>query len=469
VGLALCYTGLATPEKAYRRSHQLLARESSSGRYEPLEIDGQSGRILYHPPAEGHVERLDPELGQMVCGVREGMLEAVPMLFGLVPARVRETECAYHGAHHCVFEVSWTRTPRSGLLLGALAGIGIGAGLGFSVSLAGLPLWSSVLVGLGVAALTAVAGRSVDLARQLEAVAGARRGQLALLDQLDTSLAEKLDEFAQLGAVGAGRPAVPQPSDIDVMQGLVPVRRSHDLAGAEAEDGPGAVAEGALAEAAGSAASGIRDAVTALRGQLAALHASLRAGAAEDGDPFEALLRDCAGHGRRIEELAVELGSRVRAGAQVREPCDLVAIVERTIASLRVELPSALTLDVELEAKVPSVIGDPFQLEYMLDQLLRNAADAVESDGIICVKLRRTLAGVELSVEDDGEGIEPDTVDRVFDPFSDATQAGQDGGFGLPVCYRIVEEHGGELQVLSAEGSGTRVSVVLPAVAGDGG
>ena len=112
VGLALCYSGLATPEKAFRRSHHLLARESEVARYEPRSMADERGDIRFHPPAVGNAARLPDVEGQLVCAMREGMLESVPMLFGLVPATVRETACAYKGDPHCTFELRWSRSPR---------------------------------------------------------------------------------------------------------------------------------------------------------------------------------------------------------------------------------------------------------------------------------------------------------------------------------------------------------------------
>jgi len=201
LGLLLCYGGVATPEKAYRRSDQVLARECQGGSYEALEISDERAQIAFHPGPRATLarQRAPQDWEIELCGVREGMLEAVPMLFGLLPAVVRETQCVARGAGDCRFDVGWKRSPRQGLMAGA--GFGVLAGLGFVLSFGSLASpWLLAPAVLGLVALCAVAGRSLDLARQLEAVAGARRGQLALLDQADRSLAEKMDELAKIGA-----------------------------------------------------------------------------------------------------------------------------------------------------------------------------------------------------------------------------------------------------------------------------
>ncbi len=455
VGLALCYGGLATPEKTYRRADQLLAREAEVARYEPREISGERGRMLFHPPPEGHAERLEPELGALLCGVREGMLEAVPLLFGLLPARVRERDCAYRsGAECCVFELSWSRTQRRGLIAGALAGVPMAAGSAIVAMRAGLPGWASALAGLGALLLAAAAGRSLDLARQLEAVAGSRRGQLALLDQLDKSLAEKMDELAKVGSANAPEAASAGPAT-DI-HGLVPV-------GGERRGGQG----GADGTGAADAARSLRESVSELRGGLAELQMAL-GDPAGDASRREERLRECAAHGRRIEALAVELDRRLHGGERLRERRGLAAIIERVVAGLRDELPGGPALALDLASETPAALCDEAQIEYVLEQLVRNAAEAAGQQGSVRVALSATPTGVEVAVEDDGEGIEQQAVDEVFDPFSAPQTLGRDTSFGLPVCYRIVEEHGGELQVQSAEGRGTRVSVLLPLALAEG-
>ena len=76
--------------------------------------------------------------------------------------------------------------------------------------------------------------------------------------------------------------------------------------------------------------------------------------------------------------------------------------------------------------------------------------------------MRNVPQGVELAVEDRGVGIESSAVDEVFDPFFGDKPIGVGDGFGLPVCLRIVERHGGELRIESEDRAGTRVCIFLP-------
>ena len=201
IGFMLYSGGVATIEKAYRRCEPMFPREERDGRFHTLEVKNGRARIAYHPGAARH-PNLDPPLQDKwnanFCGVREGMLEALPLSFGLLPARVKETECVGRGATHCVFEVRFearsTRGAWLGLGIGGATAVGIGALLVPEAS-----LLVRGAIGILIAVLSSVAGFAVDLSRQLQAVAGARRGHLALLEQTDRALSEKMDELATLG------------------------------------------------------------------------------------------------------------------------------------------------------------------------------------------------------------------------------------------------------------------------------
>jgi signal transduction histidine kinase len=78
------------------------------------------------------------------------------------------------------------------------------------------------------------------------------------------------------------------------------------------------------------------------------------------------------------------------------------------------------------------------------------------------VETARDEDGVRLLIEDDGAGIAPDNLDKVFTPFFTTKPAGRGTGLGLAVCHGVVTAHGGRIAITSEVGRGTRVSVVLP-------
>lgn len=459
IGLLLSYTGIATPEKAYRRCDRLLPREQPGDRFEALEIEPGRARIAFHPahPSPGDV---------LFCSMRAGMLEAMTPLYGLLPARVRETECAHRGAPACRFELSWRRTPRTGLLLGAGTGAVLGTALGAGLVLwAGLSLPLAALVALLVSLTGASAGRSVDLARQLDALAQGGLGQLALLDQADGVLAEKMDLLAKLD--GAGHPPVAERTlgstplrsrDPDPSPASVASRLHRPVASLQrAIDELGVAFESALAAA--SARTVSRKSKKA-RLKQAGVPASRRSDAKALADVARELLDECRELGRELQAIGVSASTE---GEGVRETADLAEIVRRGLASVERHRPAGVEISVEIACDPAPIQCQPFQLEQVVVQLVTNAVQAVrERGGRVQVELSECPEGFELAVSDDGEGIDPEILEDLFDPFFERTAPG-DTGLGLTICYRIAKGHGGELSVHSEPGGGTRIAVVLPA------
>jgi signal transduction histidine kinase len=114
------------------------------------------------------------------------------------------------------------------------------------------------------------------------------------------------------------------------------------------------------------------------------------------------------------------------------------------------------------------VQADPQQFEQVLINLIQNAAESMESGGIITVRAltgKRRLAGssrpaVILEVSDTGKGIPPEVQKRMFDPFFTTKEAGT--GLGLAIALRIIEKHGGALEFASDLNRGTTFTILLP-------
>jgi len=116
--------------------------------------------------------------------------------------------------------------------------------------------------------------------------------------------------------------------------------------------------------------------------------------------------------------------------------------------------------------------ADAQMLQQLLLNLLTNALDAIEGDGEVRIGANVVEVGhgargrreiVEVSVADNGRGIAPENLSKVFDPFFTSKEVGKGTGLGLPICQSIVEQHGGTIEIKSEGiGKGTLVSVKLP-------
>jgi nitrogen fixation/metabolism regulation signal transduction histidine kinase len=115
----------------------------------------------------------------------------------------------------------------------------------------------------------------------------------------------------------------------------------------------------------------------------------------------------------------------------------------------------------QVEPDLPRAFGRGAELKEVLINLLENARDAVDGDGVITVAARRAEHGVEICVHDNGPGIPAELLSRVFEPHFSTRSTGT--GLGLAIVRRLVESWGGEVAAESGEGRGTTIRIVLRA------
>jgi two-component system NtrC family sensor kinase len=125
----------------------------------------------------------------------------------------------------------------------------------------------------------------------------------------------------------------------------------------------------------------------------------------------------------------------------------------------------AVTLEVALAGDLPRAWIDEGQIRQALLNLVRNAAEAVASDGHVWLRTRRGADPdrVEVEVADDGPGIPADALPRLFDPFFSTKEGGT--GLGLALTQQIVRDHGGDIRVTSRPGQGASFVVSVPVAA----
>ncbi|TGV16903.1 histidine kinase, partial [Mesorhizobium sp. M00.F.Ca.ET.186.01.1.1] len=103
---------------------------------------------------------------------------------------------------------------------------------------------------------------------------------------------------------------------------------------------------------------------------------------------------------------------------------------------------------------------DVEQLKQILLNLMKNSIEAMKEGGILLIESRLDDKAVHIHVKDTGEGIPAEFLVRIFDPFFSLKEDGT--GLGLPISRRMVENHGGDLQVKSKLGQGTEIIITLP-------
>jgi signal transduction histidine kinase len=166
----------------------------------------------------------------------------------------------------------------------------------------------------------------------------------------------------------------------------------------------------------------------------------------------------------RARDLVKQILAFSRKQELRRETFDPAVIAAEALSMLRASMPASIRLE-QAFAAAALLQGDPGQLHQVIVNLVTNAMHAIgAAQGTITVSLETEPDGahVRLSVSDTGCGMDEATRARIFEPFFTTKVVGQGTGLGLAVVHGIVTSHGGRIEVESAPGKGTRVSLLFP-------
>jgi two-component system, NtrC family, sensor kinase len=181
---------------------------------------------------------------------------------------------------------------------------------------------------------------------------------------------------------------------------------------------------------------------------------------AEDLREYLGLIRDEAFRCKTITNGLLDF-SRLRAGQRV--PVDITEVIKGTARLVtHQQRGDNIQIVVEAAAGLPSVSGDVGQLQQAVVALATNAIDAMPEGGTLTLRAIRADARILVQVIDTGIGIEPENMTKIFDPFFTTKDVGRGTGLGLAVCYGILSDHGGRLDVRSTVGTGTTFTITLP-------
>ncbi len=166
---------------------------------------------------------------------------------------------------------------------------------------------------------------------------------------------------------------------------------------------------------------------------------------------------------KRCGELVKNLLSFSRVSPMNLAWCDLHQVLDRCIRLVQHKMDmAAIQVTLDLAPGLPQVYCDPAQIEQVVLATVINAIDAMPQGGNLWLSTStRDASTIELTIRDDGMGIPPEHLPHIFEPFYTTKEAGG-SGLGLAISQNIVERHGGSIDLQSAVGQGTRITVVLP-------
>lgn len=164
---------------------------------------------------------------------------------------------------------------------------------------------------------------------------------------------------------------------------------------------------------------------------------------------------------QRVRRIVQDLKDFSRVGEIERQEVDLHAGLNSTLNIVASSLRQKAEVKKEY-GDIPHIEGVPAQLNQVFMNLLVNAGQAIETDGIITIRTGCDDDWVWVEVEDNGSGIPADNMTRIFEPFFTTKPVGMGTGLGLSLSYGIVAQHGGRIEVHSQIGAGSTFRVLLP-------
>lgn len=159
------------------------------------------------------------------------------------------------------------------------------------------------------------------------------------------------------------------------------------------------------------------------------------------------------------------------------KPVLLRATIESILALLKPTIPASVTLKFYPMDEDHYVMGNQTQLHQVIVNLINNAVDAMEGEGVITLRLSyvtqsdpilkklpkmMSAAYCKIDISDTGHGIDQNILQRIFEPFFTTKEVGKGTGLGLSTVHAIIEEHQGDISVTSQLGHGTTFTILLP-------
>jgi PAS domain S-box-containing protein len=198
----------------------------------------------------------------------------------------------------------------------------------------------------------------------------------------------------------------------------------------------------------------------------------------EPGHPAGVPLEEVIKAGQRARDLADQILTFSRPRSEERLPLSLAPVLKEAFKLLRASLPATIMIESSIDPEAGPILADATQMHQVLLNLCANAAHAMgQGGGVLSVRLERReldlaqaegLPGLEpgahvlLSITDSGQGMAPEVLERIFEPYFTTKGPGEGTGLGLAVVHGIVKSHRGAIRVSSQPGLGSAFQVFFP-------
>jgi len=171
---------------------------------------------------------------------------------------------------------------------------------------------------------------------------------------------------------------------------------------------------------------------------------------------------------RRIARTVRALLNFSSSDARGRQGSDVNEVIVQVIGIIKYSISrdTDIAIETDLEDDLPKAVINEDELQQVIINLVHNSIQAVEDNGVVSLNTsaRRSDHRINIVVQDNGRGIRKEHIPHIFDPFFTTKRNGQGTGLGLSVVYGIVRKQGGHIDVESASGKGTRITLEFPAL-----
>jgi signal transduction histidine kinase len=179
----------------------------------------------------------------------------------------------------------------------------------------------------------------------------------------------------------------------------------------------------------------------------------------ENKEFIDIAMREC----NRMTDFIKRLQGFYSPTSNIVKTTNIHKVVEEMILMIQKKMSAgSIELEKDYDSHMPEIEVVPDQIKQVVLNLLNNAIEATpESGGKIKIRTEVLKTRIKIHIEDSGCGINPENMERIFEPFFTSKQEGGTG-LGLYISYGIIKRHGGELKVKSKPDAGTTFTIMLP-------
>ena len=179
------------------------------------------------------------------------------------------------------------------------------------------------------------------------------------------------------------------------------------------------------------------------------------------GDEARELLEVACGEVERLDTIIRQFLGALRSEAAEMKPLKVDEILRESLQFMKQEIDERnIDVEVQLADSLPSIEGDSTQLKQAFFNIIKNAIQAMPQGGKLGLDCSADDEFLRVSFADTGDGISHQSIGRIFNSYKSDRHSGT--GLGLFIVEKIIREHGGRLDIASAEGEGTLLTILLP-------